>query len=150
MRKNCCGQLQGAICEAPNFHFTSSSLQFIKKLCLKFISGDSDTLKLLHLDYVSCYRRTEQTKRHRGTPTDRRHTWQGRHIKSIIKTMQDAFRYEEYWEINHFLSGAVIRVPDCRSRGLGFDSRCYQIFWQEVVDLELAPLSLVSISEALH
>jgi hypothetical protein len=34
------------------------------------------------------------------------------------------------------------------SRGPGFDSRRYQIFW-EVVGLELGPLSLVRISEEL-
>jgi hypothetical protein len=31
----------------------------------------------------------------------------------------------------------------------GFDSRCYQIFW-EVVSLEWGPLSLVSTTEELH
>jgi hypothetical protein len=35
-----------------------------------------------------------------------------------------------------------------RSQRSGFDSRCYQIFW-EVVDLERGPLSLVSTIEAL-
>jgi hypothetical protein len=41
------------------------------------------------------------------------------------------------------LSGLVVRVPGYRSRGPGFDSRRYQIFW-EVVGLEWGPLSLVS------
>jgi hypothetical protein len=42
----------------------------------------------------------------------------------------------------------AVRVPDYRSRGFGFDSRSYQIFW-EVVDLEQGPLSLVRITEEL-
>jgi hypothetical protein len=41
-----------------------------------------------------------------------------------------------------------MRVPGYRSRGFGFDSRCYQIFW-EVVGLERGPLSLVNITEEL-
>jgi hypothetical protein len=40
------------------------------------------------------------------------------------------------------LCGLVVRVPGYRSRGPGFDSRCYQIFL-EVVGLERGPLSLV-------
>jgi hypothetical protein len=46
------------------------------------------------------------------------------------------------------LSGLVVRVPGYRSRGPGFDSRCYQIFW-EVVGLERGPLSRVRIIEEL-
>jgi hypothetical protein len=42
----------------------------------------------------------------------------------------------------------VVRVHAYRSRGPGFDSRRYQIFW-EVVALEWGPLSLVSITEEL-
>jgi hypothetical protein len=46
--------------------------------------------------------------------------------------------------------GLVVRVPGYRSRGRGFDSRRYQIFW-EVVDLERGPLSLVrKIGELLE
>jgi hypothetical protein len=40
------------------------------------------------------------------------------------------------------------RVPGYRSRGHGFDSRLYQIFW-EVVSLERGPLSIVSTIEQL-
>jgi hypothetical protein len=40
------------------------------------------------------------------------------------------------------LCGLVVRVPGYRSRGLVFDSRLYQIFW-EVVGLVRGPLSLV-------
>jgi hypothetical protein len=46
------------------------------------------------------------------------------------------------------LCGLVIRVPGYRSRGSGFDSRRYQIFW-EVVGLERGPLRLVRIIEEL-
>jgi hypothetical protein len=42
----------------------------------------------------------------------------------------------------------AVRVPGCRSRGPGLDSRHYQIFW-EVVGLERGPLSLVSTIEEL-
>jgi hypothetical protein len=46
------------------------------------------------------------------------------------------------------LCGLVVRVPGYRSRGPGFDSRRYQIFW-EVLGLERGSLSLVSITEEL-
>jgi hypothetical protein len=46
------------------------------------------------------------------------------------------------------LRGLVARFLGYRSRGPGFDSRRYQIFW-EVVGLEWGPLSLVSKSEEL-
>jgi hypothetical protein len=46
------------------------------------------------------------------------------------------------------LCGLVVRVPGYRSRGPGFDSRRYQIFW-EVVRQERGPLSFVSITEEL-
>jgi hypothetical protein len=46
------------------------------------------------------------------------------------------------------LCGLVVRVSGYRSRGPGFDSRRYQIFW-EVVGLERGPLSLVRIIEEL-
>jgi hypothetical protein len=45
------------------------------------------------------------------------------------------------------LCGPVARVPGYRSRGPGFDSRHYQIFW--VVGLERGTLSLVSTIEEL-
>ena len=48
------------------------------------------------------------------------------------------------------LCGLVVRVSDYRYRGLGFDSRRYQIFWV-IVGLERGPLSLVrSIEELLE
>jgi hypothetical protein len=46
------------------------------------------------------------------------------------------------------LCGLVVRVSGYRSRGIGFDSRRYQIF-SEVVGLERGPLSLVRIIEEL-
>ena len=46
------------------------------------------------------------------------------------------------------LCGLVVRVSGYRYRGLGFDSRRYQIFWV-VVGLEQGPLSLVRSTEEL-
>jgi hypothetical protein len=46
------------------------------------------------------------------------------------------------------LCGLVVRVSGYRSRGPGFDSRPYQIFW-EVGGLERGPLSLVRTIEEL-
>ena len=51
---------------------------------------------------------------------------------------------------NDRLCGLVVRVSCYRYRGIGFDSRRYQIFWV-VVGLERGPLSLVrSIEELLE
>jgi hypothetical protein len=44
--------------------------------------------------------------------------------------------------------GLVVRIPGCRPRGPGFDSRRYQIFWV-AVGLEQGPLRLVNINEEL-
>ena len=53
-----------------------------------------------------------------------------------------------HWEDR--LCGLVVRVSGYKYRGLGFDSRRYQIFWV-VVGLERGPLSLVrSIEEVLE
>jgi hypothetical protein len=46
------------------------------------------------------------------------------------------------------LCGLVVRVPGCRPRGPGFDSRHYQILL-EAVCLERGPLILVRINEEL-
>jgi hypothetical protein len=46
------------------------------------------------------------------------------------------------------LCGLVVTVPAYRSRGPGFDSRRYLLFWG-VVGLERDPLSLVRITEEL-
>jgi hypothetical protein len=44
--------------------------------------------------------------------------------------------------------GLVVRVSAYRSKGPGFDSQRFQIFW-EAAGLELSPLSLVRTSEEL-
>jgi hypothetical protein len=46
------------------------------------------------------------------------------------------------------LCGLVTRVPGCRPRGSGFDSRRYNIFWI-ALGVEQGPLSLVRITEEL-
>jgi hypothetical protein len=46
------------------------------------------------------------------------------------------------------LCGLVVRVSGYRSRGTGFDSRRFQIFWEEA-GLERCPLSLVRTTEEL-
>jgi hypothetical protein len=46
------------------------------------------------------------------------------------------------------LCGLVVRVPGYRSRGPGFDFQHYRIF-EQVVGLELGPLSLMSTIEEL-
>jgi hypothetical protein len=50
--------------------------------------------------------------------------------------------------ISDRLCGLVVRVPGYRFTDLWFDSRRYQIFWEEV-SLEWGPLSLVSTIEDL-
>jgi hypothetical protein len=60
----------------------------------------------------------------------------------------DIYVYEYYSDIYCRLSGLVVRVPSYGSRGPGFDSRRYQVFWK-VVGLELGALSLVRIIEEL-
>ena len=62
-------------------------------------------------------------------------------------------RCTQFWEAQKEcdrLCGLVVRVSDYRYRGLGFDSRRYQIFWV-AVGLERGALSLVrSIEELLE
>jgi hypothetical protein len=58
------------------------------------------------------------------------------------------FKFKMYWLILDSICGLVVRVPGCRSRGPGSDSRRYQIF-REVVSLERGSLSLVSTVEKL-
>jgi hypothetical protein len=53
-----------------------------------------------------------------------------------------------YAAYNDRLCGLVVRVSGYRSRGPGFDSRPYHIFW-EVGGLERGPLSLVRTIEEL-
>jgi hypothetical protein len=53
-----------------------------------------------------------------------------------------------YYPLKDRLCGLVVKVPGYKSRGLGFDSRRHEIFW-EVVGLERGPLSIVRIIEEL-
>jgi hypothetical protein len=50
--------------------------------------------------------------------------------------------------IGDCLCALLVRVSGYRSRGPGFDSRRFQIFW-EAADLERGPLSLVRTTEEL-
>jgi hypothetical protein len=50
--------------------------------------------------------------------------------------------------LNTYINMSIIRVSDYRSRGPGFHSRSYQIFW-EVGGLKRGPLSLVRTIEEL-
>jgi hypothetical protein len=52
------------------------------------------------------------------------------------------------WVNTDRLCGLVVRVSGYRSRGPGFDSRRFQIFW-EALGLEQGPLSLVRTTEEL-
>jgi hypothetical protein len=69
---------------------------------------------------------------------------------SIIQT----FRHHvttlknSFWICSEHLCGLVVRVPGYRSRGPGFNSWRYHIFW-EVVGLQQGPQSLVSTIEGL-
>ena len=66
---------------------------------------------------------------------------------SFVSSPQLFIRYSGCWDR---LCDLVVRVSGYRYRGLGFDSRHYQIFWV-VVGLERGPLSLVrSIEELLE
>jgi hypothetical protein len=51
--------------------------------------------------------------------------------------------------VTNCLCGLVVQVPGYKSRGPGFDSRNYKIFW-EVAVLERGPLSLVKIMEEIN
>jgi hypothetical protein len=52
------------------------------------------------------------------------------------------------WVARDRFCGLVVRVYGYRSRGLGFDSRRFQIFW-EAAGLERCPLSLTRTTEEL-
>jgi hypothetical protein len=64
--------------------------------------------------------------------------------RKILQKIDEGIRHKS----DVILSAVVVRVPSYRSRGTGFDSRRYQIFW-EVVGLEWGPLSFVRIIEKL-
>jgi hypothetical protein len=70
----------------------------------------------------------------------------------IFKIMHNGW-YDNSFGLNNRLlvdrlCGLVVRVPGYKSRGPGFESRRYQIFW-EVVGLKRGPLSLVGVIEEL-
>jgi hypothetical protein len=72
-------------------------------------------------------------------------------MKNYTKYLIHYFIKVYFTNIHQFvdrLYGLLVRVPGYRARGLEFDSRRYQIFW-EVVGLEQGPLSLVRINEEL-
>jgi hypothetical protein len=74
--------------------------------------------------------------------------WQSYAFDFIFKTLhfEVCFNRLGFWLDR--LCGLVVRVSGYRSRGPGFYSRSYQIFW-EVVGLERGPLSLARIIEEL-
>jgi hypothetical protein len=55
---------------------------------------------------------------------------------------------ETFTCVANLLCGLVVRVPQYKSRGPGFDSRRFQII-SDVAGLERGPLSLVRITEEL-
>jgi hypothetical protein len=65
----------------------------------------------------------------------------------MISIQLDGISLIMYWYSDR-PCGLVVWVPGYKSRGLGFDSRRYQIFW-EVVGLERGPLSLMRVIEEL-
>jgi hypothetical protein len=78
--------------------------------------------------------------------------WAGRVKTKAQESSNNTFNFNIYVKCNNIslkvrdrLRGLVVRVPGYRSRGPGFDSRHYQIFW-EAMSLEL---SLVRITEKL-
>jgi hypothetical protein len=70
------------------------------------------------------------------------------HASSSCIIIIDALKRLPSLYIAHRLCGLEIRVSGYRSRGPGFDSRPYQIFW-EVRVLERGPLGLVKTTEEL-
>jgi hypothetical protein len=71
-------------------------------------------------------------------------------IRNTVQQRTWRMRYISiYVPIYDRLCGLVVKVPCYRSRGPGFDSQRYQIFWGEVVGLERGPLGLVWIIEEL-
>jgi hypothetical protein len=70
------------------------------------------------------------------------------HLSNYYLCFKRTQVFLQYMNICDCLCGLVVRIPGYRSRWPGFDSQCYQIFW-EIVGLERGPLSLVSTIEEL-
>jgi hypothetical protein len=78
--------------------------------------------------------------------------WEPRRLTTLWASTacyRDSFTFYiyVYVQVDH-LCGLVVRVPAYRSRGSGFDSRRYLIFWK-LVGLERGPFSIVRIIEEL-
>jgi hypothetical protein len=69
-------------------------------------------------------------------------------LEDIQVQLQSPWKFLRQLSQDDHLCGLVVRVPGYKSRGPGFDSRLYHIFW-EVVGLEWGPLSLMSTTEEL-
>jgi hypothetical protein len=68
-------------------------------------------------------------------------------LSNLITLLPEYSGYKEIWFSEIFQwTNRTHRVPGYRSRGPGFDSRRYQIFWK-AVGLERDPFSLVSTTE---
>jgi hypothetical protein len=67
---------------------------------------------------------------------------------TLVPPNTGSWNYVWYRSLKDGLCDLVVRVPGYRSRGPGFDSWRYQIFWV-VVALKRGPLSLMSTTEEL-
>jgi len=71
------------------------------------------------------------------------------YIRNIHPRTYSFAHYYHYYYLTDRLCGLVVRVSGYRYRGLGFDSRRYQIFWV-AVGLERGTLSLVSLVRSIE
>jgi hypothetical protein len=69
-------------------------------------------------------------------------------LVAYFTALSESRLYSVEWRIRDRLCGLLVRVSVYRSRGLGFDSRRFQIFL-EAAGLERGPLSLVRTTEDL-
>jgi hypothetical protein len=68
------------------------------------------------------------------------------HLGKVPSWTSKSLEFKKKITHNDRLCGLVVRVPGYRSRGPGFDSQRYQIFW-EIVGPERGSLSLMSTIE---